>query len=52
VGSGSVYLVLIESRWASDDSSLLYRLAESGALIPAAGQSLEDCLWMSEEEGS
>lgn len=50
VGSGSVYLVLMESRWASYDSPLLNRLAESGPLIPAAGHSLEDHLWMGKEE--
>lgn len=48
VESGSVYLVLMESRWAS--SPLLYRLTESGPLIPAAGQSWANHLWMGKEE--
>lgn len=50
VGSGSVYLGLMESRWASYDSPLLYRLTESGPLVPAAGQSWMDHLWMGKEE--
>lgn len=50
VGSGSVYLVLMESRWASYDSPLLYRLTESGPLIPAAGQSWADHLWMGNDQ--
>lgn len=50
VGSGSVYLVLMESRWASYDSPLLYRLTESGPLIPPARQSWVDHLWLDKEE--
>lgn len=48
VGSGSVYLALMESRWASNASSLPYRLSESGPLIPAARQSRAEHLWMGE----
>lgn len=50
VGSGSVYLFLIESRWAPCDSSLLYSLTESEALIAAARQSWADDLWMGKKE--
>lgn len=50
VGSGSVYLVLMESRWASYDYPVFYRLTESGPLIPAARQSWADDLWMGKEE--
>lgn len=35
VGSGSVYLVLMEPRWASYYSPLLHSLAHSGPAIPA-----------------
>lgn len=44
VGSGTIYLVLMESRWGCYDSPLLYRPTESGPLIPAAGQSWADDL--------
>lgn len=50
VGSGSVYLLLMESRWAFYDSPLLYRLTGSGPLIPAARRSWADDLWMGKEE--
>lgn len=40
---GTVYLILIESRWAPNDSSLLRQSERS---IPAARRSWADDLWM------
>lgn len=47
VRSGTVYLILIESRWAPNDSSLL---RQSERLIPAARQSWAEDLWMCKGE--
>lgn len=47
VRSGTVYLNLIESRWAPNDSSLL---RQPEWLIPAASQSWADDFWMCKGE--
>lgn len=46
VGSGSVYLFLMGSRWACAHFPVLHRLAEpSGLLTPGVTQSWVDDLW-------
>lgn len=47
VRSGTVYLILIESRWDPNDSSLL---RQSERLIPAARPSWAEDLWMCKGE--